>query len=624
MTDPLTPDGGPAAVHAAPEPPPERPLGKVGPDQPFRVTADAAALWYRPGGDVLVVTLDNLATVEEPFPRDAWLSHRIQPLGHAVLGLQSMAKDWFRNPDAERLVAGLVAQGFFGGFRRVVFLGASMGGFAAINLATLVEGATVIALSPQSTMAPALAPFERRFAWAVRNSDWTTPRFLDAADAARRLARLILVLDNRVPEDRLHADRLDGPNVERLHVNHSTHEAVRVLLKCGALPQLLAAAADGDPVGVEFWRAMRARRMVRKWARQFMTDVERERSPRQTLAVADCLVRSGGYLFASQARTAALERLGNEGSAVEGADHPTPTAASPAAPADPGTDPSLTLFFIVEPPAYQYLACYLAASIRNHLPASVKIVGYCPAHRRLELNPAAVETLRRMDCDVRFFEATGKFDPPYPHGNKILACLEPRGTDFSAFVDSDVLLLRDNSIGNLVKAGHVSASPAASMRWAGQEVWTRIYGVFGMPVPNERIRLMRDKRQAVVPYMSSGLVVFPETYRTPRGETFPHVWYDTARRLDQIDDLPGKRPYLDQMSLPVAIARAGLTWNELPESQHYILGGSLRGHALPQDFPIFTVHYRKWDVLKEVGLSRQAYDGLRRQVGKSRVGRIFR
>lgn len=37
--------------------------------------------------------------------------------------------------------------------------------------------------------------------------------------------------------------------------------------------------------------------------------------------------------------------------------------------------PSLTLFFIVEPPRYQHLACYLAASIREHLPPEIELVG---------------------------------------------------------------------------------------------------------------------------------------------------------------------------------------------------------------------------------------------------------
>jgi hypothetical protein len=286
--------------------------------------------------------------------------------------------------------------------------------------------------------------------------------------------------------------------------------------------------------------------------------------------------------------------------------------------------PSLTLFFIVEPPSYQYLACYLAASIRKHFPPEVRLVGYCPEHRLSEVDPAAVETLRRMNCEVRGFKAEGMFDPVYPHGNKILACLQPRETEFSGFVDSDVVMTRANTVESLVRAGHVSASPAASLRWAPPDLWERLYGAFEMPVPDERIRLMRDRRVAVVPYYSSGFVLFPEQHRTTEGQSFPQVWYDTARHIDALPNLDSKRPYLDQMTLPIAIRRAGLAWNELTENQHYILGGSRRGKAVANVDQIFAVHYRKWEVLAEAGMAQAAYEGLREQVGTSRVKWIYR
>lgn len=286
--------------------------------------------------------------------------------------------------------------------------------------------------------------------------------------------------------------------------------------------------------------------------------------------------------------------------------------------------PSLTLFFIVEPPQYQYLACYLAASIRNHMPKEVQLVGYCPEHRIRNVHPTVIETLRRMRCDLRPMRTEGMFDTPYPHGNKIVACLQERETDFSGFVDSDVLFLGDNRIENLVSEGAVSASPAASLRWAGDEIWPPIYNAFGLEVPQERIRLMRDKRVPVPPYFSAGFVLFPERHRNEEGQSFAQTWYRTARRIDEVPDLENKRPYLDQMSLPVAIRRAGLRWNELPEEQHYIMGGSIRGQPLPEDRRIYVVHYRKWDVLKASGLGPQGYDELRRQVGTARVAQINR
>ena len=284
---------------------------------------------------------------------------------------------------------------------------------------------------------------------------------------------------------------------------------------------------------------------------------------------------------------------------------------------------SLTVYFIVEPPDYQNMACYLAASLREHFSPDLHLVGYCPASKIDVVDADVKDVLNRLRCDLRTFETAGRFDPAYPHGNKLLATLEPRDTEFSAFMDSDVLCLRPNLIGNIVKPGHVSLTPAASMNWGAQEVWDLIYGIVGMEKPEERFKLMKQtKGKEKVPYFSSGLFSFPEQHRNAEGKSFPQVWMEVAQALDAHPDVPHKRPYLDQISLPLAIRKAGLDWNLLPDTQHYILGGRARGEPLPTDREIFTVHYRRWTVLKEVGLSRQAKAQLERQAGVRRIAQV--
>lgn len=287
---------------------PEQPLPPIlpdasaaGVDMAFRVVAPKAALWFQPGARQLVVSFDNLATVDDPYPRPPWLLARLEAEGYAVLGVQTFAKDWYRNPDAAPLMRSLAATGFFARFERVVFIGASMGAFGAINLAALVPGATVIAFSPQSTMSTAIAPFEHRFGWAVRKGDWTTPAFLDARDAVPKVAQIILLYDGRVPEDLAHARRLTAPNVQLLRVDHSTHEAIRVVLKCGALPPLLAEVMQTGRAGPAFWQAMRARRTVRKWARAMMEAVVADAHPARIRATATAFLKQDDYLFAQMA-----------------------------------------------------------------------------------------------------------------------------------------------------------------------------------------------------------------------------------------------------------------------------------------------------------------------------------
>ncbi|SEN44853.1 hypothetical protein [Palleronia pelagia] len=284
------------------------------------------------------------------------------------------------------------------------------------------------------------------------------------------------------------------------------------------------------------------------------------------------------------------------------------------------TRPKLTFAYIVEPPEYQTLACTLLASIRSFFGPEVAAIGYCPAHRMDELHPAIFKAHEIMGAEIRPMVTEGMWDEPYPHGNKIIAAMQPRDSEYSAFVDSDVLFLRDNTPENILKPGHVSCSVAASMVWAEQDIWDTIYGALDMPIPDERIEYMRRPVGPVIPYFSAGLVSFPESPSS--GERFPDVWYDTARRLDRLTHLENRRPYLDQMSLPPAIRRAGLDWNILPEEQHYILGGRIRGEPLPEDREIFTIHYRKTGILKELGLHKFARGLLGEHTGVSFVRRL--
>jgi hypothetical protein len=177
-------------------------------------------------------------------------------------------------------------------------------------------------------------------------------------------------------------------------------------------------------------------------------------------------------------------------------------------------------------------------------------------------------------------------------------------------------------VDNIIKAGCVSLTPAALMGWAKQSVWPAIYAAAEMSMPTERIRLMKQKKGGGrLPYFSSGLFSFPEQYRTPDGKSFPQVWMEVAQTLDAAD-LPAKRPYLDQMSLPLAIQKSGLRWNLLPDAQHFILGGKARGEPLPSDRDIYAVHYRQWALIKELGLTAYAKQVLTAHAGIKKVALV--
>lgn len=305
MTEAPQPDEPPTQLIL----PPVLPFDRVGDADRFLIEEPKASLWFERRSDVLIVSFDNLATIDDGWPRGPWMDRRLSELGYSVLGVQSRAKDWYRQDAAPLLLRRLEATGFFRPFRRVVLTGASMGGFAALNFAPLIPEARVLAFSAQSTMNKVIAPFEQRFPFAVRKSNWDGMPFLDAAAAIPYIRRVFLLFDPFVPEDRAHAARMAGPNVELLRTDHATHEAVRVVMKAGALPALLRDVVENDHVGPGFWGAYRARRTVSKWQRAMTERMSAGRHPKLTMAACKVMLQAEDMAFARRAFRQARAQL---------------------------------------------------------------------------------------------------------------------------------------------------------------------------------------------------------------------------------------------------------------------------------------------------------------------------
>ena len=298
------------AERPPPDPPPELSAEDALTASRFRMSGEHAGLWFEGRGDVLIVSFDNLATVDEGWPRAPWMDWRLATLGYSVLGVQSHAKDWFRAPTAPALLKQLQDLGFFERFRKVVLMGASMGAFAALNYAPLIPGSTVLAFSPQSTMNKTIAPFEKRFPFSVRKSNWEGMPFLDAAAAIPYIHRVVMLYDPFVPEDKAHAARMSGPNVEQLKIRHATHEAIRVVLKSDAFYPLLQGVVESDGASPAFWRAYRGRRDVRKWLRAFIERLDGTGRPALTLAAGTRILTIKDMAVVERAVKRARNQLG--------------------------------------------------------------------------------------------------------------------------------------------------------------------------------------------------------------------------------------------------------------------------------------------------------------------------
>lgn len=242
----------------------------------FRLPLGLVEAQFHRRSDELWVTFDNLGSVGAYDPPQPWLQARAAKAGVSILGLMASRKDWYRNADTPRLVGALHEAGLFAGFRRITFIGASMGGFAALVHAPLVPGAGVLAFSPQSTLAKKRARFDKRYRYAQKTWDWDSPDFLDAAEAMAGGLRATVVFDPFVPEDHAHLRRMAGPGLTEIRVPHLGHRAIRNLKGLGLLDALIEDVAAGRFDPVAFARAFRdARRADLSWRRAAFAEAER-------------------------------------------------------------------------------------------------------------------------------------------------------------------------------------------------------------------------------------------------------------------------------------------------------------------------------------------------------------
>ncbi|MCL3881578.1 hypothetical protein [Marivita sp. GX14005] len=235
--------------------------------------------WYRPGTnghsflfvprdpDTLVVTFDNLdIAMTKREDRRPWGYNFIEAQGWSMLGVLAGGWTWYREPWVYEQFDDLKASGFFGRFKRVVFYGASMGGYAACAFSPAAPGCDVVAISPQSTVDKSVVPWETRYK-VVWDRDFTG-RYGDAAEVSRAANRVSILFDPYEPLDAKHAARFTGDNVDHLRAPLLGHRLGSSLNQMGILSPIILGALDGTLTREAYYRMLRTRRSFPRYQRE--------------------------------------------------------------------------------------------------------------------------------------------------------------------------------------------------------------------------------------------------------------------------------------------------------------------------------------------------------------------
>lgn len=235
----------------------------------------------------LYVSFDNLSSVRDVKNRDPWGYRLAAKSEWSSLGVMSYKPNWFRDPKLLDELQRLAGDGFFEGFRQVVFTGTSMGAYAACAFSSLAPGCTVIAFSPQSTLDPATTDWDKRYP-SGSAADWGGP-FADAAEELSQAGKAWIVYDPFNDQDRMHAERLTNPNASLLKARYSGHFTAQFLTQTQVLGTFVRECVQGDMSEGRFYELYRGSRGYRRYLDGLVKMASERSAPSRRLELAKIL-----------------------------------------------------------------------------------------------------------------------------------------------------------------------------------------------------------------------------------------------------------------------------------------------------------------------------------------------
>lgn len=215
---------------------------------------------------------------------------------------------WYQHPETAAALAAVraVAQDY----ERVITYGSSMGGYAALRFAAACGADTAIALSPQYSVDPAVAPWETRWQPDVAQTTFAEPAY-------DPVPRQYIFYDPRVaPDDRHVALFAAAAPAQLVPLPFGGHPVSALLAETGALQAALRAIVESsfDPADV------RARvRAGRRRSQHVYFTLARRATPRRPELAVRLLDRAEAIEPESHivsAKAALLDRLGRHDEAA--------------------------------------------------------------------------------------------------------------------------------------------------------------------------------------------------------------------------------------------------------------------------------------------------------------------
>ncbi|WP_224762062.1 tetratricopeptide repeat protein [Brevundimonas aurantiaca] len=179
-----------------------------------------------------VITFDNYS-IGHGFDREGFSEAYLKAQGLSAVHVMGKREDWYQYPEMPAVLAAV--RDAIKDAEHSITYGSSMGGYAALRCADPLGVKAALALSPQYSINPRLAPFEKRWLQDAERLSWSPEGELPLP----RKTRAVVVFDP-ASQDRLHIDLIAAESeIVRIPVRYSGHPSASMLAELHILSPLL-------------------------------------------------------------------------------------------------------------------------------------------------------------------------------------------------------------------------------------------------------------------------------------------------------------------------------------------------------------------------------------------------
>ncbi|NII12137.1 sulfotransferase [Oleiagrimonas sp. C23AA] len=230
----------------------------------------------------------------------------------------------------------------------------------------------------------------------------------------------------------------------------------------------------------------------------------------------------------------------------------------------------VSISFVCDAGRLEPQALLLAASLRAAHP-TLRLVAAVPG----TVQDQTIKCLQTLNVELE--PISNPLDEAYRIGNKLAALGAGEPAGLRVFLDTDMLCMQPVDF-SVLGMQPFAAKPADLATFGSDALWRTLYSRFDLPLPTARV-VSTYSQGVMYPYFNAGMVA------STRAGELAHSWADICRRIDAMDDIQPKRPWLDQIGLPLAVASLGLETRCLGEHWNY------PAHIKPVQGSPALIHY---------------------------------